>query len=79
LLEFNEEVEDHWFAMHHSYTSTKFGEIDLMSEGKFGQVRLNAYDMVVIGVEVGGGSIRIFDKNLQAKMFDILGFTKKEA
>jgi aspartyl-tRNA synthetase len=50
-----------------------------MNEGKFGQVRANAYDMVVNGVEVGGGSIRIFDKNLQAKMFDVLGFTKEEA
>ena len=65
--------------MHHPFTSPKPEDIALMNEGKFGQVRANAYDMVVNGVEVGGGSIRIFDKNLQAKMFDVLGFTKEEA
>jgi aspartyl-tRNA synthetase len=78
LLEFNEE-ENRWFAMHHPFTSPKPEDIALMNEGKFGQVRANAYDMVVNGVEVGGGSIRIFDKTLQAKMFDVLGFTKEEA
>ena len=78
LLEFNEE-ENRWFAMHHPFTSPKPEDIALMNEGKFGQVRANAYDMVVNGVEVGGGSIRIFDKTLQAKMFDVLGFTKDEA
>ena len=78
LLEFNEE-ENRWFAMHHPFTSPKSEDIALMNEGKFGQVRANAYDMVVNGVEVGGGSIRIFDKTLQAKMFDVLGFTKEEA
>ena len=78
LLEFNEE-ENRWFAMHHPFTSPKPEDIALMNEGMFGQVRANAYDMVVNGVEVGGGSIRIFDKNLQAKMFDVLGFTKEEA
>ena len=78
LLEFNEE-ENRWFAMHHPFTSPKPEDIALMNEGKFGQVRANAYDMVVNGVEVGGGSIRIFDKTLQANMFDVLGFTKEEA
>ena len=78
LLEFNEE-ENRWFAMHHPFTSPKPEDIALMNDGKFGQVRANAYDMVVNGVEVGGGSIRIFDKTLQAKMFDVLGFTKDEA
>jgi len=78
LLEFNEE-ENRWFAMHHPFTSPKPEDISLMNEGKFGQVRANAYDMVVNGVEVGGGSIRIFDKTLQGKMFDVLGFTKEEA
>jgi aspartyl-tRNA synthetase len=78
LLELNEE-ENRWFAMHHPFTSPKPEDIALMNEGKFGQVRANAYDMVVNGVEVGGGSIRIFDKTLQAKMFDVLGFTKEEA
>jgi aspartyl-tRNA synthetase len=65
--------------MHHPFTTPKPEDIALMNEGKFGQVRANAYDMVVNGVEVGGGSIRIFDKTLQAKMFDVLGFTKEEA
>jgi aspartyl-tRNA synthetase len=78
LLEYIEE-EGRWFAMHHPFTSPKPEDLALMNEGKFGQVRANAYDMVVNGVEVGGGSIRIFDKNLQAKMFDVLGFTKEEA
>jgi aspartyl-tRNA synthetase len=78
LLEYIEE-EGRWFAMHHPFTSPKPEDIALMNEGKFAQVRANAYDMVVNGVEVGGGSIRIFDKTLQAKMFDVLGFTKEEA
>jgi aspartyl-tRNA synthetase len=50
-----------------------------MEAGQFGQVRENAYDLVVNGVEVGGGSIRIFQKDLQSKMFEVLGFTPEEA
>jgi aspartyl-tRNA synthetase len=78
LLEWDEDSA-RYHAMHHPFTSPKPEDIALMDEGKFAQVRANAYDMVVNGVEVGGGSIRIFDKTLQAKMFDVLGFTKEEA
>ncbi len=78
LLEFNEE-ENRYFAMHHPFTSPKPEDIKLLDENKLGEVRANAYDMVINGVEVGGGSVRIFNKNLQAKMFEILGFTKEEA
>jgi aspartyl-tRNA synthetase len=50
-----------------------------MLAGEFGKVRANAYDLVVNGVEVGGGSIRIFQKDLQSKMFEVLGFTPEDA
>ncbi|MHA8080465.1 aspartate--tRNA ligase [Aquirufa regiilacus] len=78
LLEYGEE-EDRWFAMHHPFTSPKPEDIALMEAGEFGKVRANAYDLVVNGVEVGGGSIRIFQKDLQSKMFQVLGFTEEEA
>jgi aspartyl-tRNA synthetase len=77
LLEFNEE-ENRWFAMHHPFTAPKPEDIPLL-ETNPGAVRANAYDMVINGVEVGGGSIRIFSKELQAKMFNILGFAAEEA
>ncbi|MCR6642217.1 MAG: aspartate--tRNA ligase [Sporocytophaga sp.] len=77
LLEFGEE-EKRWFAMHHPFTSPKPEDIGLL-ESNLGQVRANAYDMVINGVEVGGGSIRIYNKDLQAKMFEILGFSAEEA
>ncbi len=77
LLEFNEE-ENRYFAMHHPFTSPKPEDI-LLLDTKPKEVRANAYDMVINGVEVGGGSIRIFNKELQSKMFGILGFTKEEA
>jgi aspartyl-tRNA synthetase len=78
LLEFNEE-ENRYFAMHHPFTSPKPEDIALLDQGKLGSVRANAYDLVINGVEVGGGSVRIFNKELQAKMFEILGFTKEAA
>ena len=77
LLEFNEE-ENRWFAMHHPFTAPKPEDIPLL-ETELGAVRANAYDMVINGVEVGGGSIRIHNRDLQAKMFNILGFTPEEA
>ena len=77
LLEFDDESE-RWHAMHHPFTSPKPEDIHLL-ENNPGAVRANAYDMVINGVEVGGGSIRIFDKTLQAKMFDLLGFTPEDA
>lgn len=78
LLEFNEE-EGRYFAMHHPFTSPKPEDIRLLDENRLGEVRANAYDMVINGVEVGGGSVRIFNKELQSKMFGILGFTEEEA
>jgi aspartyl-tRNA synthetase len=78
LLEYGEE-EDRWFAMHHPFTSPKPEDIPLMEAGDFGKVRANAYDLIINGVEVGGGSIRIFQKDLQSKMFEVLGFSAEEA
>ena len=77
LLEFDEE-SGRYHAMHHPFTSP-LKEDEHKMETAPGEVRANAYDMVVNGVELGGGSIRIFDKTLQSKMFDLLGFTKEEA
>jgi aspartyl-tRNA synthetase len=77
LLEYSEETS-RWHAMHHPFTAPRPEDIALL-ETDPGKVRANAYDMVINGVEVGGGSIRIFNKELQAKMFGLLGFTKEEA
>jgi aspartyl-tRNA synthetase len=77
LLEHDEE-SGRWHAMHHPFTSPKPEDISLL-ETDPGAVRANAYDMVINGVEVGGGSIRIHDKSLQALMFKHLGFTEDEA
>ncbi len=77
LLEHDEE-SGRWHAMHHPFTSPLPEDVDLMHSDP-GAVRANAYDMVINGVEVGGGSIRIFDRGLQSRMFDLLGFTKEEA
>lgn len=79
LLEFNEN-ENRYFAMHHPFTAPKPEDIALLNDTKtLGNVRANAYDMVINGVEVGGGSVRIFNKDLQARMFEVLGFSKEEA
>jgi aspartyl-tRNA synthetase len=77
LLEWNEESK-RFHAMHHPFTSPKPEDIDLI-ETEPGKVRANAYDMVLNGNEIGGGSIRIHDRALQARMFDLLGFSKEEA
>ena len=77
LLEWDEESK-RFFAMHHPFTSPKKEDFDLLNSQP-AKVRANAYDMVINGVELGGGSIRIFDKSLQQKMFEILGFTDAEA
>ena len=77
LLEWNEEAQ-RWFAMHHPFTSPNPDDMGLL-ETNPGAIRANAYDMVINGVEVGGGSIRIHDKQLQALMFKRLGFTEEEA
>ncbi len=77
LLEWDED-EKRFFAMHHPFTSPKPEDIHLFDTDP-GKMRANAYDLVINGVEIGGGSIRIHDTALQQKMFDALGFTKQEA
>lgn len=77
LLEWDEET-NRYHAMHHPFTSPKPEDMNML-ESDPGKVRANAYDMVLNGNEIGGGSIRIFDKETQSRMFDLLGFTKEEA
>ncbi|HEY0742665.1 MAG TPA: aspartate--tRNA ligase [Chryseosolibacter sp.] len=77
LLEWNEETK-RYHAMHHPFTSPKPDDIKLLDTDP-GKVRANAYDMVINGTEVGGGSIRIHDRPTQQMMFNHLGFTEEEA
>ena len=77
LLEWSEE-DNRFYAMHHPFTAPKPEDIPLLDADP-GAVRANAYDMVINGVEVGGGSIRIHDSQLQDKMFRVLGFTEEKA
>jgi aspartyl-tRNA synthetase len=77
LLEWDEESR-RFFAMHHPFTSPKPEDIAMLDTNPV-KVRANAYDLVINGVEIGGGSVRIFNSELQAKMFDILGFTPEQA
>jgi aspartyl-tRNA synthetase len=77
LLEWDEDSK-RFHAMHHPFTSPKREDIEKMKTAP-GEVRANAYDLCMNGVELGGGSIRIHDRKLQSEMFDLLGFTKEEA
>ncbi len=77
LLEWDEETQ-RFFAMHHPFTSPKTEDIQYF-ESDPGKMRANAYDFVINGVEIGGGSIRIFNSELQQKMFSALGISKEEA
>jgi aspartyl-tRNA synthetase len=77
LLEYDEELK-RYFAKHHPFTSPKPEDIALLDTDP-GAVRANAYDMVINGVEIGGGSIRIYNSELQQKMFSTLGFSKEQA
>ena len=77
LLEWDEESE-RYHAMHHPFTSPKPEDMELIATNP-GEVRANAYDLVLNGNEIGGGSIRIFDKEVQARMFELLGFTPEQA
>ncbi|WP_121666910.1 aspartate--tRNA ligase [Mesonia aquimarina] len=77
LLEWDEDTE-RYHAMHHPFTSPKKEQIPLLATNPK-DVKANAYDLVLNGNEIGGGSIRIHDKETQAKMFDYLGFSKEEA
>jgi aspartyl-tRNA synthetase len=77
LLEWDED-SNRFHAMHHPFTSSKPEDLALLNTDP-GKVRANAYDLVINGVEIGGGSIRIHDKTQQARMFELLGFTDEEA
>jgi aspartyl-tRNA synthetase len=77
LLEWNEET-NRWHAMHHPFTSPKREDLQFLDSDP-GKVRANAYDMVINGTEVGGGSIRIHDRPTQQLMFTKLGFSEEEA
>ena len=79
LFEFDAE-EDRFIACHHPFTSPKPEHIAWMDDrSKYLDIKANAYDLVLNGTEIGGGSIRIFNKSLQEKMFDALGFSREEA
>ena len=81
LLEWDEET-NRFYAMHHPFTSPKIADIPRMLNGDhetMKSLRADAYDLVINGAEIGGGSIRIHDRELQSKNFDLLGFTKEEA
>ena len=73
-----DQENNRWHAMHHPFTAPKEEDLPLLDTDP-GKVRANAYDLVINGVEVGGGSLRIFKQDLQAKMFKVLGFTKESA
>jgi len=77
LLEWDDETQ-RFYAKHHPFTSPKPEDISLLDTDP-GSVRANAYDLVINGTEIGGGSIRIHNKELQKKMFSILGFTEEDA
>lgn len=77
LYEYDEE-EDRYYAMHHPFTSPKLSDLDLLDKEP-AKVKARAYDIVMNGVELGGGSIRIHDRTLQKKMFEILGLSDEEA
>lgn len=85
LLEWNEgdpnlpeSLRGRWVAKHHPFTSPRPDQISMLDTNP-GEVKANAYDMVINGVEIGGGSIRIHNRELQSKMFEVLGFSKEEA
>ncbi|MEM6965654.1 MAG: aspartate--tRNA ligase [Bacteroidota bacterium] len=81
LLEWDE-ASERFHAMHHPFTSPKKADVDRMLNGDhetMKSLRADAYDLVINGVEIGGGSIRIHDRDLQSRNFDLLGFTKEEA
>ena len=71
-------VEQKWSAMHHPFTRPKAEDIALLTASEYSKVRAEAYDVVLNGVEIGGGSIRIHEQDLQAKMFDVLGITSEQ-
>ena len=77
LLSFDS-AEQKWNAMHHPFTRPKSEDISLLEAGELGKVRAEAYDVVLNGVEIGGGSIRIHEQDLQAKLFQVLGINPEQ-
>jgi aspartyl-tRNA synthetase len=77
LLQWSAE-ENKWNAVHHPFTRPKMEDLALLDAQKFGEVRAEAYDVVLNGVEIGGGSIRIHEPDLQAKMFSVLGVSEED-
>ena len=77
LLAFSPE-DNHWVAVHHPFTRPKEEDVTLLEAKEYAKVRAVAYDVVLNGVELGGGSIRIHEKDLQSKMFDVLGVNAEE-
>lgn len=77
LLAWSEE-ENKWNAVHHPFTRPKSEDLPLLASGEYGKVRAIAYDLVLNGVEIGGGSLRIHEAELQAQMFSILGISEEE-
>ena len=77
MFEWDEETQ-RFYAMHHPFTKPKDEDIPML-DSDTGNVRANAYDMVINGVELGGGSLRIYNPELQDKMFELLGFTEEKA
>jgi aspartyl-tRNA synthetase len=71
-------AEQKWNAMHHPFTRPKSEDISLLEAGELGKVRAEAYDVVLNGVEIGGGSIRIHEQDLQAKLFQVLGISSEQ-
>src|SRR5438046_1945317 len=70
--------ENKWNAVHHPFTRPKAEDLELLEQKKFGEMRADAYDVVLNGVEIGGGSMRIHEPDLQAKMFEALGVSAED-
>ncbi len=77
LLAFSPE-DNRWVAVHHPFTRPKSEDLPLLAEGRYAEVRAVAYDVVLNGVELGGGSIRIHERDLQARLFEVLGVDAEE-
>ena len=71
-------VEKRWYAMHHPFTRPRSEDISLLESGQYAAVRAEAYDVVLNGVEIGGGSLRIYEADLQQKLFSVLGITPEQ-
>jgi aspartyl-tRNA synthetase len=78
MFEYNDE-EKRFVAMHHMFTSPRDEDIKYFATGELGRIKAKAYDMVLNGTEIGGGSIRIYSRDLQEKVFAAIGFTKEES